>query len=524
MPGEKFYITTSIPYVNAPPHIGHALEFVQADAIARFRRLKGDNVFFLTGTDEHGAKIARAAHVAGKTPRRFVDEHTARFQKLLELLLVSHDDFIRTSDTKRHWPGAEELWTRLENAGDIYKATYKGLYCIGHEAFVTEKDLKDGICEDHGKPPEVIEEENYFFRLSKYSHGIEARIESGELSIIPEKRKNEMLSFVREGLSDISFSRPSKDIPWGIPVPRDASATMYVWCDALSNYITALGFGSPDDSRFRLFWPADLHVIGKDISRFHTLIWPGMLLAAGLPLPKKIFVHGFILSGGRKMSKTIGNVIDPFDLISTYGAEALRYFLLREIPVFDDGDITRQRFEEAYTAHLANGVGNLVSRTAAMVKKYFSGHIVQPSDETLFSVPFKSNIDTLHIPGRDLDVSRVSIATFANSVRLRWEQALEEYNFNDALGSIWDLIGVLDKYIQEYEPYKLIATDKEKTQAVLWQLSCALGHIAWFLVPLLPGTATRIQNILGIKENEMVENKHEYSFSEKGDMLFPRIS
>ena len=305
---NKFYITTSIAYVNAPPHIGFALESLQADVLARWRRQKGEEGFFLTGTDEHGAKIARAAEVAGKTPRELVDENAEKFRELKKSLNLSWDNFIRTSDEKVHWPVAQELWRRLEKAGDLYKKSYQGLYCVGHEAFVTQKDLENGKCRDHQKEPEIIEEENWFFRLSKYSEVIKEKVESGELKIVPETRKNEILSLLREGLEDISFSRPSKDLSWGVPVPDDDTQTMYVWADALSNYISGRGGISEWEKH-----PADIHLIGKDILRFHAAIWPGMLLSAGLPLPKAIYVHGHILSNGQKMSKSLGNVVDPFE-------------------------------------------------------------------------------------------------------------------------------------------------------------------------------------------------------------------
>ena len=370
---SKYYITTAIDYVNAKPHIGHALEKIQADVLARFHRIKGEDVWFLTGTDEHGATNVRAAEKAGKEIKDFVNENSEKFRELKKVLNLSWNDFIRTSDQKRHWPGAQKLWLKLVEAGDIYKKKYKGLYCVGHEAFVTEKDLVDGKCRDHQKAPEVIEEENYFFRLAKYSKEIESRIRNNELRILPETRKNEILSFIESGLEDVSFSRPHKDLSWGIPVPNDPEHTMYVWCDALANYITAVGYGnqqpksafsadsgaSPAESQiigsqpnnqqqFGYWWPADLHIIGKDILRFHAAIWPGMLLSAGLPLPKSIFVHGFVTVEGQKMSKTIGNVIDPVELVKKYGTNTVRYFLLREIPSGEDGDFSYKKLEERY--------------------------------------------------------------------------------------------------------------------------------------------------------------------------------
>lgn len=519
----KFYITTSIPYVNAPPHIGHALEFLQADAIARFRRLEGDDVFFLTGTDEHGAKIMRAAEAAGKEPRAFVDAQARYFRDLVTRLSVSPDDMVRTSDEKRHWPGAVELWNRIAAHGDIYKGVYKGLYCVGHEAFVTEKDLKDGICEDHGKPPEHIEEENYFFRLSEYGDEIKRQIENGYLEILPRHRAHEVLSFLSEGAKDISFSRPAKDIPWGIPVPGDDSHRMYVWCDALSNYISALGFGGASTSRFETYWPCDMHVVGKDILRFHAVIWPAMLLSAGLPLPKRIFVHGFIHTGGKKMSKSLGNVIDPFSLIETYGAEAVRYILLGNVPAFEDVDLTLERIKDIYTAHLVNGIGNLVSRTAAMVQQNFEGHMTRPSEEFLLAVPFKANIDVLEARERDLKIGGAIVSSYIREqvipqYRVMWG----EYRVDAALQEVMKLFRMLDRYIQDYEPYKLIHAQRNEAHAVLWNIVSALHEASYLLIPFMPQTAERIREVLGVTDAEKPEDKKEYLVTKK-EALFPRI-
>ncbi len=524
---SKFYITTSIPYVNAPPHVGHALEFLQADAIARWRRMQGDDVFFLTGTDEHGAKIARAAETAGKKPQEFVDEQSQRFRDLLGRLTVEPSDSIRTSDKTRHWPGAIEMWKRIASRGDIYKGIYKGLYCVGHEAFVTEKDLKNGICEDHGKPPEHIEEENYFFRLSEYGEEIRRHIEEGYLEIVPKSRANEALAFLAEGLEDISFSRPAKDISWGIPVPDDPSNTMYVWCDALSNYVSALGFGSPSDERMQNYWPCDIHVIGKDILRFHAIIWPAMLLSADLPLPKRIFVHGFIHSGGKKMSKTLGNVIDPFTLIEKYGTDAVRYVLLCHVPAFGgDTDLTTERFHELYMAHLANGIGNLVSRVTAMVERYFEGRLMRPLDVLLASVPFKTDIDLLHDKERDLKIGSITSEWFIREETMpTYLNAWAEYRLDGALEEVMRLFRMLDRYIQDYEPYKLVQQDREQTQAVLWSLVSSIHCAAVLLVPFMPHTANAICEVLGVSLKEAAENfesRSEYVVTKK-EALFPRI-
>ena len=353
---KKFYISTSIAYANAPPHLGFALELVQADVLTRYQRSLKKDIFFLTGTDEHGAKVVKAAERAPKTPKDFVDEISWKFKALAKVLDISNDDFIRTSDQKRHWPEVRKVWLKLKENGDIYKKKYQGLYCVGCEAFITKKDLADGKCRIHQKEPEVIKEENYFFRLSRYSKMITEILRMGKINIIPETRKNEMLSFVGQGLEDISFSRPRKDLKWGIPVPNDETQTIYVWADALTNYLSGA----------KNRWPADIQCIGKDILKFHSLIWPGMLLSLGLPLPKVILVHGFITVAGQKMSKSLGNVIDPFELVKKYGTDAVRYFLLREIPPTEDGDFTYEKFEGRYNADLAKGLGNLAARVITM--------------------------------------------------------------------------------------------------------------------------------------------------------------
>ena len=473
----KFYVTTSIPYVNAGPHIGFALEIVEADALSRYHRNKGEDILFVTGADEHGAKIVQAAEAAGKKPQEFVDEISGKFGALKRTLSLSWDDFIRTSDKKRHWPSAQKLWLELVKADDIYKKNYKGLYCIGHEAFITEKDLIDGKCRDHKKEPEVVEEENYFFRLSKYSKEIESRIKNQKLKIVPESRENEILSFLKEGLEDVSFSRPTKDLNWGIPVPNDPKHTMYVWCDALSNYISALGYGSGDESKLEKYWPADVHVIGKDILRFHAAIWPGMLLSAGLPLPKSIFVHGFITVGGEKMSKTLGNVVDPFEVVKKYGTDALRYYLLREIPSGEDGDFTYDKFEERYNADLAKGLGNLVSRVLTLAQKSDVKEVKN----------FKSEIKTA---GENV------------------EKVMSEFKFNDALAAIWRLVASGDKYVDDKKPWAL-NSDSEEFKKTIGSLLYLISEIGKLLEPFLPETSEKI--------SELVKNK-------KSGTLFPRIN
>ncbi|MFH0803587.1 MAG: methionine--tRNA ligase [Candidatus Tagabacteria bacterium] len=464
---EKFYITTAIDYTNGPPHLGHALEKVQADVIARYQRLLGKDVFFLTGTDEHGAKVKKAAEAQGKSPEKFVDEISATFRDLTKKLNISNDDFIRTSDKKRHWPGVKAVWEKLVANGDIYKGNYKGFYCLGCEAFLTKKDLVDGKCAVHNQKPEEINEENYFFKLSAYREKIKKAIESGKLKIIPESRKNEVLNLIDAGLEDVSFSRPAKDLSWGIPVPSDKTQTIYVWADALSNYISALGYGTDDDSKFKKYWPADIHVIGKDILRFHALIWPAMLIAVGLDLPKNILAHGFITMGGKKMSKSEGNFIDPFDLINNYGADSVRYYLAREILTTEDGDITEEKFKEAYNANLANGLGNLVSRIMKMASTYL---------ETNPELPEKS------IPEN-------------------FKEAMNNFEINKATDIIWQKISELDGKIQTAQPFKLVKNDKEAAIKIIKELVVDLYAVARMLNPIMPETSAIIKAT--VKANKM---------------------
>ena len=445
---SKFYITTSIAYVNGAPHIGFALESIQTDAIARYRRQQDDQVFFLTGTDEHGAKITRTAEELKITPQELTDINAAKFKALKEALNLSWNDFIRTTDQEKHWPNVVNLWHKLEASGDIYKKTYRGLYCVGHEAFVTEKDLIDGACKDHQSKPEIVEEENYFFRLSKYADQVKNLIESNELKIYPQTRANEILSFIKQGIEDISFSRPRKDLGWGIPVPGDDTQTIYVWCDALSNYLS-----QPDQ------WPAELHVIGKDILRFHALFWPAMLLSAKLPLPKAIFVHGHITVDNQKMSKSLGNVIDPVELVQKYGVDAVRYYLLREIPPFNDGDFSYQKFEERYNGDLANGLGNFVSRVFALQKRLE------------VSVNDKTSDD---------------VSSFIKRVKEQMSARMDQYRLNEALETLWELISYGDKYINEKKTWE---TGDKNAVANAREL---VDQVAELLKPFLPETAEKI--------------------------------
>lgn len=470
---KLFYITTPIFYPNAKPHMGHAYTTVISDILARYKRLAGEDVYFLTGVDENTEKIVRVAKSLGQDVKSYLDTAVTNFKGIYdrEKLNISFDQFIRTSDEKVHWPGAQELWKRLEKAQDIELRSYEGLYCVGHEAFITEKDLVDGKCPDHNEVPQTLKEENYFFKLSKYTKQIKEKIESGELAIVPESRRNEILALLERGLEDVSFSRPASKVSVGIPVPGNESQKMYVWCDALSNYITALGFGTSHDDLYKKYWDSEsaqnLHVIGKDILRFHAAIWPGMLISAGLPLPKKILVHGFITSDGKKMSKSLGNVIDPDDLIKEYGGEAVRYYLARHIAPFEDGDITLDKFKEAYNANLANGLGNLVSRVMKMA-------------ETNLSEPVK-------IP--------------ENTIPESFLMALDVNDVQKAADIIWATISSLDETIQKTAPFKLIKTEKEKAEKIIQDLVIGVYTVARMLNPIMPGTMEKIKKV--VKENKM---------------------
>jgi len=492
MDPKKFYITTSVPYMNASLHIGHAYEFVLTDVLARYHRFIGDNTFFLTGSDEHGDKIVRAAQKENLGPQAFVNKNVENAQELLKKLRISNDMYIRTSDQEHHWPGATKLWYALERAGDVYKGTYKGLYCVGCEAFITEKELVGGKCPLHDALPEQIEEENYFFKLSKYAPEIKRLLESGELKITPHTRANEIIALVSAAtgeneLGDVSISRPERAIPWGIPVPNDPGQLMYVWCDALSNYISAIGYGSSNETNFKTLWPADVQVIGKDILRFHALLWPAFLLSAKLPLPKELFVHGFITSEGKKMSKSVGNVLSAEEFIDEYGAEALRYYFAREISPTEDGDLTREKFKEVYNANLANGLGNLISRTLKMSESYFGGVVAGDASR----VPaIRTKIISLENDG---DVSGLNIPYLVtNDILPRYHKHMAQGEINKGADVIWELIGHLDQFVTDYEPFKLVKTDKEAAQAVIWGLLYGLREIGQMLTPIMPDTAQRI--------------------------------
>ena len=452
---KKFYLTTAIPYVNAKPHIGHALEYVIADAIHRYYELQGYDVRIVSGGDENALKNVQAAEKAKVPVQKFLDQNSKIFADFYKILEVELDEFRRGTDEKYHWPGVQKLWELADKAGDIYKKKYKGLYCVGCEEFKTEKDLVEGKCPIHDKKPEIVEEENYFFKLSRYQDKLLKLIESNTYKICPQKRKNEVLSFIKSGLEDFSISRSNERARGvGVPVPSDDTQKIYVWFDALNIYQTGVGWGY-NEKLWKTWWPANLHIIGKDIIRFHAVYWPAMLMSAKLPLPKTLLVHGFINSGGRKMSKSLGNVIDPYEIIEKYGVEPLRYFLLSQIPTLDDGEFTVERFEEVYLADLANGLGNLVARVAGLTKN-----------------------SKFQIPNSKLEFSK------------NIGKNIENYQLNLALETIWKEIKKADVLINEKEVWNLKGKVKDK---VLVELVERVRQIATDLRPFLPETAEKIE-------------------------------
>ncbi|RLC37691.1 methionine--tRNA ligase [candidate division Kazan bacterium] len=463
---EKFYITTSIIYANAKPHIGHALELLQADVIARWQRLLGKDVFFLTGTDEHGIKVYQSAKNANKKPQEFVNENTQSAKELIKFLNISNTDFIRTTDKKRHWPAVAKIWELLRANGDIYKGSYKGLYSVKEEVYITKTEAESSEYRD----TEIIEveEENYLFRLSKYGEKIKNAYK--KYKIVPPHRQKELTNFIDTGLTDISFSRSKDKLPWGIPVPGDDSQIIYVWCDALTNYLSALGYPG---KKYEKYWPADIHVIGKDILRFHAIYWPAILMSAGLKLPRKLLVHGFITAEGKKMSKSVGNVMDPLELVKEYGVDPVRYYLLREIPTFDDGDYSKKRFDTLYNSELADKIGNLLSRSITMLKKYSKATVPKPAKA---------------------DGSPDS--TYGYSVIADRMNALQ---IDKALDEIINIAQAENQYIDSTKPWQLAETGSSKLNDVLYNIIENLRHISIMLYPFLPGTSDKIRQQLGLK-------------------------
>lgn len=481
--GKNLYITTAIPYVNADLHIGNMLDYIYADIWARYQKQNGKQVRFQVGTDEHGNKIAAKAAEAGLDPKSYTDQMVARVEPLIKKVGAEYTDFIRTTDP-HHEAAVQWIWQQLQP--HIYKGNYEGWYCTGHEAFFTDKEVQanNGTCPDHQKPYEHVSEENYYLKTSAFTEKIREAIEKNKMHIVPEFRKNEFLELMKDGLKDVSISRPRKSLSWGVPVPNDPDQVMYVWMDALANYITVLGY--PDHPEWQEYWPADVQVVGKDILRFHAGIWPAMLLGLGLSLPKKLLVHGFVNINGGKISKTVGNVVDPNEVIDTYGLDGFRYYMARHIPTQDDGDFTWEKFETAYNTELGNDLGNLVQRVAAMITRYQSGVIGDAPQTEHDMQPYRSAMDSL--------------------------------NFNEALDAVWANVRSLNQYLEHVKPWE-VAKQREKDKEAEVHLSeilaTAVGtllQIADILVPFMPRTAEYIHKTF---ETGVVV--------EQGGVLFPKI-
>ncbi|MDE1870980.1 MAG: methionine--tRNA ligase [Candidatus Micrarchaeota archaeon] len=493
--GKGFYVTTAIPYVNAAPHIGFALELVQADVIARYHRIKGEKVILLTGSDENSIKNVKAAEKQKISTQELVDRNAQAFKDVAKSLNVSYDRFAKSSIKEEHWEGVGKLWELADRNGDIYKKKYSGLYCPECEQFYKENELVGGLCPEHHIKPELIEEENYFFKLSKYQDKIKELLETGKLEVVPSSRKNEVLGFVKEGLDDFSISRSSSRAKgWGIPVPNDQSQIIYVWMDALVLYLTGIGYGK-DESMFGQWWPANVHVIGKGIIKFHALYWPAFLLSAKLELPKKVFVHGYITIEGQKISKSLGNVINPLDLLKTYRADEIRYYLIREIPTFQDGDFSESALKDKINKELLGDLGNLVNRVLTLAEN--------------------SKLDKF--TGNGELKTKFNLESIDNKM-----DALELHH---ALDEIMEFVRYCNKYVNDKKPWTLQGSDLE---GVLYNLLESLRVISILLYPFIPSTSEKIAAKLGMKNEELMLSNCRFrkEFSEKitkGELLFTKV-
>jgi len=507
MERNKFYVTTPIYYVNDVPHLGHAYTTVAADVLARYSRQKGIKTFFLTGTDEHGLKIQKSAEEKGITPKELADKTHIKFKQLWEVLNISYDRFIRTTDPD-HIKAVQHIFQKCYENGDIYLSEYESWYCVGCEEFKTETEIKeyDYRCPIHQKPCEKVKEKSYFFRLSKYQEKLLQLYEENPDFIQPDYRRNEVVSFVKQGLKDLSVSRPRNRVKWGIPVPFDPDHTIYVWFDALTNYISALGYPDTSSQLFETFWPADVHIVGKDILRFHAVYWPAFLMSAGVEMPKKVFAHGWWTVEGHKMSKTLGNVVDPFKASEEYGVDQLRYFLLREVPFGLDGDFSKKAVIGRINSDLANDLGNLFSRSLSMINKFNKGSVKCGGDHTDLEKEYKE----------------LYLYTVEN-----FETFIYRLEFNKALEVVWDFIDFLNKYIVKTEPWKLNKEGSSYLDTVLYTLADGLLLTVYLLSPFMPEKMKVALEYLGLKD--LPEKPQPFSFPEgieikkKIKPLFPRV-
>ncbi|MBI4252607.1 methionine--tRNA ligase [Candidatus Uhrbacteria bacterium] len=512
----KYYLTTPIYYINDKPHIGHAYTTIVSDILAHYHRLRGADVFFLTGVDENSLKNIEAAEKLGMGDRiqEYLDMQSALWKQTWDSLGITYTDFIRTTE-ERHKQGVEKFWKRVRENGDIYKGTYEGFYCVGCEAFIRETDLVDGKCQHHDKEPKKLIEENYFFALSKYRERLLAYIEQNPDFVQPQSRRNEIVNYIRDHLEDVSISRQS--MKWGIPVPGDPEQVVYVWFDALINYLTGIGYGW-DDELFARYWPADLHLVGKEIIKFHCALWPAMLMSAGISLPARVFAHGFFTIDGQKMSKSLGNAIDPVEIAKVHGMDAMRYFLLREVPFGGDGDFSYERFSKRYESDLSKGVGNFVSRVLAMAEKMVSGSISE-----------KMEPDTIFSQGISDQVGDDSIHERVQEVWQEYEETFDRIRPDEALDAVWRLISFGDKYIEEKKPWAILKGNTEEYTKIIGILLELVRHVSLLLYPFMPETALKVWRSLGVEE----PHKEQYLAKlkewravpitkiERGEALFP---